>query len=52
MKVLIAEDDLTNRILLQEFLNGYGIVHTAVNGRSVAPARQKLRHGGLMNDWN
>lgn len=38
MKVLIAEDDLTNRILLQEFLNGYGIVHTAVNGREVLTA--------------
>jgi two-component system, chemotaxis family, chemotaxis protein CheY len=38
MKVLIAEDDFTNRLLLQEFLKEYGTVHTAVNGREVIVA--------------
>lgn len=38
MKILIAEDDFTNRLLLQEFLTEFGTVHTAVNGREVVSA--------------
>jgi two-component system, chemotaxis family, chemotaxis protein CheY len=32
LKTLIVEDDFTSRVLLQELLQGYGIVHVAVNG--------------------
>ena len=32
MKILIAEDDLTSRVIMEEFLNPYGDCHTAVNG--------------------
>lgn len=38
MKVLIAEDDFTNRLLLQEFLQPFGVVHTVVNGKEVLNA--------------
>lgn len=38
MKILIAEDDFTNRLLLQEFLTEFGTVHTAVNGKEVVSA--------------
>ncbi len=38
MKILIAEDDFTNRLLLQEFLTEFGTVHTAVNGKEVISA--------------
>jgi two-component system chemotaxis response regulator CheY len=37
-KTLIAEDDLTSRILLQEILKRYGPVHTVVNGREAVEA--------------
>lgn len=46
MKVLIAEDDFTNRLMLQEFLKPLGTVHTAVNGREVVAAvSMALDHG-------
>lgn len=32
MKILIVEDDLVSRLLLQEILNVYGETYTAVNG--------------------
>ncbi|MCC5886461.1 MAG: response regulator [Gammaproteobacteria bacterium] len=38
MKSLIVEDDLTSRILLQEYLKGYGPSHVAVNGREAVEA--------------
>lgn len=40
MKVLIAEDDFTNRLLLQEYLQPFGTVHTVVNGKEVVEAFQ------------
>jgi len=38
MKTLIAEDDFTSRIFLQEVLKKYGTVHVAVNGREAVDA--------------
>ncbi len=38
MKILIAEDDFTSRLLLQEFLKGYGPCHVAVNGKEAVAA--------------
>ncbi len=38
MKTLIAEDDFTSRLLLQEILKGYGPVHIAVNGKEASAA--------------
>ncbi len=38
MKVLIAEDDFTNRLILQGILQAYGAVHIAVNGREAVEA--------------
>ncbi len=32
MKILVVDDDLTNRIILQKLLSQYGNVHTANNG--------------------
>lgn len=40
MKVLIVEDDFSSRVLLQEFLRGYGEAHIAVNGREAIDAIQ------------
>jgi two-component system, chemotaxis family, chemotaxis protein CheY len=38
MKILIVEDDLTSRLLLQELLKSYGLAHVAVNGREAVQA--------------
>jgi two-component system chemotaxis response regulator CheY len=38
MKTLIVEDDFTSRLLLQEFLKGYGPSHIAVNGKEAVEA--------------
>jgi len=38
MKSLIAEDDFTSRLLLQELLAPYGECHIAVNGREAVSA--------------
>ena len=38
MKTLIAEDDFTSRLLLQEFLKSYGPSHIAVNGKEAVEA--------------
>lgn len=38
MKTLIVEDDFTSRLLLQEFLKGFGDTHIAVNGREAVNA--------------
>ena len=38
MKTLIVEDDFTSRLLLQEFLKGYGSSHVAVNGKEAVEA--------------
>ena len=38
MKILIAEDDFTSRLLLQELLKSYGTCHVAVNGKEAVMA--------------
>ncbi len=38
MKTLIVEDDFISRLLLQEFLKGYGPLHIAVNGKEAIEA--------------
>jgi two-component system chemotaxis response regulator CheY len=38
MKVLIVDDDFTNRLILQGILQSYGTVHIAVNGREAVEA--------------
>jgi two-component system chemotaxis response regulator CheY len=38
MKTLIVEDDFTSRLLMQEYLKGYGPLHIAVNGREAVEA--------------
>ncbi len=38
MKILIAEDDFTSRLILQELMKNYGLSHTAVNGREAVAA--------------
>jgi two-component system chemotaxis response regulator CheY len=38
MKVLIAEDDFTSRLLMQKLLAPYGESHVAINGREALEA--------------
>jgi len=38
MKTLIAEDDFTSRLLLQQLLKSYGPCHVAVNGKEAVGA--------------
>lgn len=46
MKILIAEDDFTSRLLLQELLKHHGVTHVASNGKeAVAAARAALDAG-------
>lgn len=46
MKILIAEDDFTSRLLLQELLKNHGTTYVTVNGReAVEAARLALDSG-------
>jgi two-component system, chemotaxis family, chemotaxis protein CheY len=46
MKTLIVEDTFLNRMLLQEYLKGYGECHIAVNGKEAVEAvRTSLESG-------
>jgi two-component system, chemotaxis family, chemotaxis protein CheY len=46
MKTLIAEDDFTSRLLLQEILRSYGPTHVAVSGaEAVEAVRAALEMG-------
>ena len=46
LRILLAEDDFTSRLLLQTFLSRYGECHIAVNGReAVAAFRLALEQG-------
>jgi two-component system chemotaxis response regulator CheY len=46
MKTLIVEDDFASRMILQRFLNEYGLPDIAVNGKeAIEAARQALEAG-------
>ena len=38
MKILIVDDDFTNRLVLQKYLEPYGVSHTSTNGREAVEA--------------
>ncbi|MGA2114274.1 MAG: response regulator [Bryobacteraceae bacterium] len=46
LKMLIAEDDLTARVVLQCLLSRYGDCHTALNGREAVEAFRSARQAG------
>jgi two-component system, chemotaxis family, chemotaxis protein CheY len=46
MKVLVAEDDFTSRLLLQRFLSPFGEVHVAVNGAEALEAFRQAKKSG------
>ena len=46
MRILIAEDDLTSRILLQSTLAAYGECHVAVNGAEAVEIFRRTLAGG------
>ena len=46
MKTLIAEDDFTSRLLLQELLKSYGPSHVAVNGKEAVDAARIALEAG------
>ncbi len=50
MKSLIAEDNFTNRVLLQEILRPYGPAHVAVNGREALMAIKEAHQSGAPYD--
>jgi two-component system chemotaxis response regulator CheY len=46
VKTLVVEDNFLNRMLLQEYLKGYGECHIAVNGKeAVGAVRAALESG-------
>lgn len=50
MKILIAEDDFTSRLLLQELLKPFGNTHVAINGKeALEAARIALESGEPYN---
>lgn len=50
MKTLIVEDDFTSRLLLQEILKDYGVVHIAANGKEgVQAVRAAMDYGEPYN---
>jgi two-component system chemotaxis response regulator CheY len=50
MKTLIAEDDFTSRLLLQELLKDYGPCHIAANGAEAVVAAETARAAGAPYD--
>ena len=50
MRTLIADDDFTNRLLLQTFLGRYGECHVTVNGREAVEAFRAARAAGQKYD--
>jgi len=46
VKILIAEDDFTSRLLLQELLKSYGSCHVAVNGKEAVMATEAALEAG------
>jgi two-component system, chemotaxis family, chemotaxis protein CheY len=50
MKTLVAEDDLTSRLLLSELIAPYGVCHTVVNGKEAIEAYMMARSIGTPYD--
>lgn len=50
MKTLIAEDDFTSRLLLQEMLHVYGACHAVVDGREAVEAVRIAMDAGAPYD--
>jgi two-component system, chemotaxis family, chemotaxis protein CheY len=50
MKTLIVEDNFLNRMLLQEYLKGYGECHIAVNGKEAIEAVRTALESGTPYD--
>jgi len=50
MKILVAEDDFSSRILLQKLLESYGEVHVAINGREALDAFEAAETAGAPYD--
>ncbi len=52
MKTLIAEDDFTSRLLMQELLKGFGMAHVVVDGeeaiKAVSSALETGQHYNLI----
>lgn len=46
MKILIVEDDFSNRFLLQKFLADYGTCYTATNGKEAVEAVKTAMDAG------
>lgn len=38
MRILVVDDEITYRLILQKILSPYGIIHTAANGREALEA--------------
>ena len=43
MKILVAEDDASSRILLEKFLASYGECHIALNGKEAVDTARRAR---------
>jgi two-component system chemotaxis response regulator CheY len=50
MKVLIVEDDITSRTLMQELLKQHGVIHVAVDGREAVAAVSSALESGQYYD--
>ena len=50
LRVLLVEDDFSNRLLLQTFLSRYGECHVAVNGKEAVAAFRKAQERGRQYD--
>jgi two-component system chemotaxis response regulator CheY len=50
LRVLMAEDDFTSRVVLQGLLSRYGECHIAVNGKEAVEAFQAARQAGQAYD--
>jgi len=46
MKTLLVDDDFTNSLLLQKYVQPYGMTHIAVNGREAVDAAFQARESG------
>ena len=50
LKILVAEDDATNRTLLQAFLSRYGDCHIAMDGKQAVQAVKEAREAKVSFD--